>query len=127
MIMTLKVELEFPSPYFLELTAHTIYSPVNRLIDQRHPNWIFEDKGAYICNGAFQLKKNNPNARYELMKNPLYWDAANIKLDEIMILRSNRYHCYEMFQKGMNHWIGSSLGTWDPNFAPQENDERIVF
>jgi oligopeptide transport system substrate-binding protein len=123
--MTLKVELEFPSPYFLELTAHTIYSPVNRLIDQRHPNWIFEDKGAYICNGAFQFKKNNPNAGYELMKNPLYWDAANIKLDEIAILKSDRYHCYEMFQKGMNHWVGPPLVTWDPNFAPQENDERI--
>ena len=55
--LTLKVELEFPSPYFLELTAHTIYSPVNRLTDQTHPNWPFEDKGNYICNGAFQLKK----------------------------------------------------------------------
>lgn len=124
---TLKVELEFPSPYFLELTAHTIYSPVNRLIDQRHPNWIFEDKGVYICNGAFQLKTNNPNEEYQLIKNPLYWDAANIKLDEITVLKSNRYHCYELFQKDMNHWIGSPLGTWDPTFVPEENDERISF
>lgn len=125
--LTLKVELEFPSPYFLELTAHTIYSPVNHLIDQRHPNWIFEDKGAYICNGAFQLKKNNATTGYELVKNPLYWDAANIKLDEIVILKTNRYHCNEMFYKDMNHWIGPPLGTWDHSFIPQENDERIAF
>jgi oligopeptide transport system substrate-binding protein len=125
--LVLKVELEFPSPYFLELTAHTIYSPINRLVDQRHPNWVFEDKGAYICNGAFQLKKNHPNEGYELIKNQLYWDAINIKLDEIAILKASRYHGYEMFQKNMNHWIGSPLGTWDPSFAPQENDERIAF
>ena len=125
--LILKVELEFPSPYFLELTAHTIYSPVNRLIDQRHPNWVFEDKGAYICNGAFQLKKNSPNEGYELTKNRLYWDSENIKLDEITILKSNRYHCYELFQKDMNHWIGSPLGTWDPTFVPQKNDESISF
>lgn len=125
--LTLKVELEFPSPYFLELTAHTIYSPINRLIDQRHPNWIFEDKGAYVCNGAFQLKNNSLNAGYELAKNQLYWDAANIKLDEITILKSNRYHCYELFQKEMNHWIGAPLGTWDSTFVLQEKYERINF
>ncbi|MBI3211346.1 MAG: peptide ABC transporter substrate-binding protein, partial [Simkania negevensis] len=124
--LILKVELEFPSPYFLELTAHTIYSPVNHLIDQKHPNWIVEDRGAYICNGAFQLKKNNCNAEYELTKNPLYWDAANVKLDEVTILKSNRYHSYEMFQKEMNHWIGSPLGTWDPTFVPHKNDERVA-
>ena len=56
---TLKVELEFPAPYFLELTAHTIYSPVNRLTDQLHPNWPFEEREAFVCNGAFQLNKIN--------------------------------------------------------------------
>lgn len=124
--LTLKVELEFPSPYFLELTAHTIYSPISHLMDQKHPNWIVEDKGAYICNGAFQLKKNNCNTDYELTKNQLYWDAANIKLDEVTILKSNRYHSYEMFKKEMNHWIGSPLGTWDPTFVPHKNDERVA-
>lgn len=125
---TLKVELEFPSPYFLELTAHTIYSPVNRFIDQKHPNWSFEDGNFYICNGAFQLKKNDHNGKYELTKNHFYWDVANIKLDGIEVLKTNRYHCYEMFQKDMNHWIGTPLVTWDPSFVSHknENDERVV-
>ncbi len=125
--LTLKVELEFPSPYFLELTAHTIYSPIHRLVDQRHPNWSLEDKEAYVCNGAFQLKKNNPHEGYELAKNKLYWDSENIKLDEVTILKANRFQAYEMFQKDMNHWMGVPLGTWDPSFVPNENDERIVY
>jgi oligopeptide transport system substrate-binding protein len=124
---TLEVELEYPAPYFLELTAHTIYSPVNRMIDQKHPNWIFEDKKLYVCNGAFQLNKNNLHEGYELTKNKFYWDFENIRLDEIMIFKSNRYHSYELFQKNISHWVGSPLGTWDPSFVPQENDEQISF
>ena len=122
---TLKVELEFPSPYFLELTSLTLYSPVNRFIDQTHPNWIFEENGAYPCNGAFLLKKNHSKEGYALIKNKLYWDSENIKLDEISIFKSHRQHCYELFQKDMNHWAGSPLGTWDPSFIPQETDECI--
>lgn len=125
--LTLQVELEFPSPYFLELIAHPIYCPVNRLVDLRHPNWSFEDKQGYVCNGAFQLKKNNVHGEYELTKNPLYWDAANIRLDEVRLSKGGRYQAYEMFQKDMNHWIGSPLGTWDPGFALSKNDERIAF
>jgi oligopeptide transport system substrate-binding protein len=36
---TLEVLLENPTPEFLELTAHTLYSPVNHELDKRHPNW----------------------------------------------------------------------------------------
>lgn len=125
--LTLQVELEFPSPYFLELIAHPIYSPVNRIIDQRHPNWSFEDKQGYVCNGAFQLKRNNIYGEYELTKNPLYWDAMNIKLDEVRLSKASRYQAYEMFQKDMDHWIGSPLGTWDPSFSLAKNDEQVVF
>lgn len=125
--LTLKVELEFLSPHFLELTSLPIYSPVNRSIDQRHPNWILEDKNAYICNGAFQLLKNSPNTGYELVKNKLYWDAKNVRLDEITILKSDRYHAYEMFQKEMSHWIGPPLTSWDPNFSFVETDESVAF
>lgn len=124
---TLSVELEFPSPYFLELTAHTIYSPVNHLVDQRRPDWALEDHGTYICNGAFQLKMNRFQEEYELTKNPLYWDVSSINLDEIKVQKANRFQAYEMFQRGLNHWVGAPLGTWDPSFVPHEKDELIVF
>jgi oligopeptide transport system substrate-binding protein len=125
--LTLKVELESPTPYFLDLTAHTIYSPIHRLIDQLHPNWSFEEEGGYVCNGAFQLTKNNRNEGYELIKNQLYWDAANITLDQAVFVKANRYQSYEMFQSNNNHWIGEPLGTWDSNFIPQGEDETVDF
>jgi len=123
----LQVELEYPAPYFLELTAHTLYSPVNRLIDQLHPNWPFEESEGYVCNGAFQLKKNKPDEGYELIRNPLYWDTQHIKLEQAVVLRANRYQAYEMFQSNLNHWIGAPLGTWDPKFTLREADDSMAF
>ncbi len=124
---TLKVDLETPTPYFLELAAHTIYSPVNRLIDQLHPNWPFEDKDRFVCNGAFQLLKNDQNEGYELVKNQLYWDIENICLDQAIFIKANPYQSYEMFQNNDNHWIGAPLGTWDPHFTSSERGESLDF
>jgi oligopeptide transport system substrate-binding protein len=125
--LTLKVQLESPTPYFLDLTAHTIYSPIHRLTDQLHPDWSFEEEKSYVCNGAFQLAKNNRNEGYELLKNQLYWDADNIKLDQAVFVKANRHQCYEMFQNDNNHWVGAPLGTWDPNFITHEGDENVEF
>lgn len=125
--LTLKVDLEFPCSYFLELTSHTIYSPINRLIDQKRPSWASEDKELYVCNGAFYIQKNCSNEEYHLVKNFQYWDANNIKLDEIKIVKTDRYNCYEMFKKGVNHWIGSPMGVWDSTIGYDLDVEEIVF
>ena len=124
---TLKVELRCPTPYFLELTAHTIYSPVSHIVDQLHPNWPHEEGNRYVCNGAFQLTKNKPNEGYELSKNPLYWDEKQIKLDQINITKINRYQAFEWFEKNNNHMVGIPLTTWDPRFIPSERDEQVGF
>lgn len=123
--LSLKVELKSPTPYFLELTALTIYSPVPRLTDQLHPNWPLEEGTRYICNGAFQLIKNRPNEGYELIKNPLYWDPENIHLDGISILKVNRHQALEMFEKNKQQWVGAPLMPVDSLFIPNEDEETV--
>lgn len=125
--LTLQVELESPTPYFLELTAHTIYSPVNRLVDQLHPNWPFGEKGAFVCNGAFQLSKNRKAEGYTLIKNPLYWDTQHIQLDQVTIVKASRHQAYDMFLNHNNHWIGAPLVTRDFNFASHQHAEAVRF
>lgn len=123
----LKVELHSPTPYFLELTAHTIYSPVHRLVDQLHPNWSSEAGSRYVCNGAFQLTKNSLHEGYELTKNLLYWDVDHIQLDQITILALNRYQALTMFQNDHTHWVGAPLFTGDAEFNYGEQDEPVEF
>ena len=50
-------------------------------MDQKGTKWT--RPGNLIGNGAFTLAEWNPNARIAVVKNPLYWDAANTRLNRI--------------------------------------------
>ncbi len=117
---TLAVELAFPAPYFLELIANPLFSPVNHQIDQIHPDWAAQEAESYICNGPFHLSKRHSFDRYVLKKNPTYWDADNVKLDQITIYKTNNVHeVLEMFQKDQIDYLGRPMQPWEPFFAHQ--------
>ncbi|HEY5260241.1 MAG TPA: peptide ABC transporter substrate-binding protein, partial [Rhabdochlamydiaceae bacterium] len=117
---TLAVELAFPAPYFLELIANPLFSPVNHQIDQIHPDWAAQEAESYICNGPFHLTKRHSFDRYVLKKNPTYWDADNVKLDQITIYKTNNVHeVLEMFQKDQIDYLGRPMQPWEPFFAHQ--------
>lgn len=122
---TLLVELDFPTPYFLELTAHTIYSPVHHQIDTTQPSWPLQEKDGYICNGGFVLKTHRQHQYYELDKNRNYWDSDQIEIDKIIIHRATYRSAYQMFRKGEIDWVGTPFGPWDSVFEHQENDRLI--
>ena len=124
---TLHVELAFPAPYFLELTALTIYSPVHQMTDLRHPNWPLQTQDGYVCNGAFQLKTQRRNQSFELSKNPSYWDADNIEIDKIIISRSSYHLSRQLFIKEELDWIGQPFELWDLNFEPGSDDQIITY
>jgi oligopeptide transport system substrate-binding protein len=122
---TLHVDLKHPTPYFLELTSHPLYSPVHRILDQRHPTWPNQTGKNYPCNGAFILKVNHPSQGYKIEKNPLYWDADNIALDQITFTRMTSQRALETFKRGEIDWLGHPLGSWNPFYVPETN-ERII-
>lgn len=113
---TLKVELVRPTPYFLQLTALPIYSPVHRLIDEQHPQWPYQCEKNYPCNGPFQLKINQPSQGFLLVKNPLYWDAPHIVLDQITLTQMNSSFALQAFENNEIDWIGNPFGIWHPEF-----------
>lgn len=79
---TLEVTLEFPTAYFLELTAFYTYFPVNKSVVESNPDWA-KDPETHISNGPFKLVKWEHNAKIILEKNDLYYNAKKIKLDGI--------------------------------------------
>jgi oligopeptide transport system substrate-binding protein len=98
---TLIVELEYPVPYFLELTSHWTYLLINSRIDKDHPGWAYHDGETYISNGPFQLKEWKHHREIVLVKNPYYWDAPHVKLEKITIsMVDNPYTELKMFEKG---------------------------
>jgi oligopeptide transport system substrate-binding protein len=79
---TLEVTLEFPTAYFLELTAFYTYFPVNKKVVESNPDWA-KKPDTHISNGPFKLVKWDHNAKLVLEKNDLYYNAKKIKLDGI--------------------------------------------
>ena len=89
--LTLIIELENPTPYFLELLNHASWWPVHPPtiekfgeIDERGTLWT--RPGNIVTNGAFTLKDWKINKHLVVEKNPLYWDAQEVELKEIHFL-----------------------------------------
>lgn len=97
---TLLVQLEQPTAYFLELLSFPLTFPV-------HPSHSEQE---FIGNGPFCLLSWSPQKELILEKNPLYWDAASVKVDRICwaIIDDENSACY-LFEKGQLDWIGPPL------------------
>lgn len=81
---TLTVELEAPTPYFLDLTAFSNLFPVNRKAAQADPNWHKKPE-TFVGNGPFKMVKYEPQSKIEMVKNPDYWAASEVKLDKLVM------------------------------------------
>lgn len=81
---TLRVELENPTPYFIDLCAFPTFVPVRQDVIQRHGSaWIKPTH--LIGNGAYLLDDWRIDDHIRLRKNPAYWDAANVKMTTIEV------------------------------------------
>ncbi len=86
---TLRLDLEHPAPYLLNLIAGRTWYPVylpaiekTGPVDQ-HGNQGWTRPDTFVGNGAFVLTEWSPGKRIVVKKNPQYWDAANTRLNEI--------------------------------------------
>lgn len=100
---TLQVELQNPTPYFLELTALPIYFPFSLKADQQ------SDIKKVVGNGPFVLKDWKHNDLLQVVKNKAYWDASHVKLNEIHLVMVPEDTELKMFERGELDWAGSPL------------------
>ncbi|MBA2367480.1 MAG: peptide ABC transporter substrate-binding protein [Candidatus Protochlamydia sp.] len=124
---TLVVELEHPTPYFLQLTALTIFSPIHRAVDQKRPQWPYECESNYPCNGPFQLKINQPYQGFQLIRNPFYWDANYANWDQINLIRIIPSQALQAFQNDEVDWVGNPFGAFHSNFITNQIGKEFVF
>ena len=82
---TLVVTLRQATPYFLDLCAFPTLYPVRiDLISKYGDEWV--KPGKLVGNGAFLLSSWRINDSVRLEKNPLYWDAMNVRLNSVEVL-----------------------------------------
>lgn len=81
---TLEVKLESATPYFLSITSFQALFPVYRpAVEKYGDKWATKPE-TYIGNGPFKMVKWVHNNQIEFVKNPYYWDAANVKLNKLI-------------------------------------------
>ncbi len=106
-----KVELDYPAPYFLNLTSFCVFFPVNADGDEKKPDWWkSEVKEGFICNGPFTLAEWKHGDKIVVDRNPRYWDSSRISLEHIhvsMIADSNT--ALKMFENGQLDMLGFGI------------------
>ena len=82
---TLRVDLEIPIAFFLDLCSFQPYAVLPRKIIERHGDrWLHARP--FMASGAYTLDKWRVNDRVRLRRNPFYWDAANTRSEVVDLL-----------------------------------------
>lgn len=82
---TLVVKLKAPTPYFLSLTTFIPYYAVDMsFYDKQGKNYGI-GKDNLVYSGPYMISQYDAAAGVTLVKNPSYWDAANVKVDTVSI------------------------------------------
>jgi oligopeptide transport system substrate-binding protein len=81
----LKVTLERPVPYFLQLISQRPFVPVPRqVIAEFGKGWT--QPAHLVSNGAYRLTSWVMNERLEAERNPAYWDNGHTRIDRVTYL-----------------------------------------
>lgn len=82
---TLVLHLEYPSPLILNYLSFITFMPSRQDIVEKDPTgWT--SAMPIVSNGPFYVSEWRHNSQMTLKKNPNYWDAADVKLDELRFL-----------------------------------------
>lgn len=108
---TLVVELENPTPYFLQLVSSTPFFPVNQAWTEAHPDNKIHGKVSAVSNGPFTLDKWENNGSITLKKNPYYYNKEHVHLQRLLFSTIDDYTALALFENHELDWVGSPMGT----------------
>lgn len=80
---TLVIDLEHPAPFLPELLTHYTTFPIPKHVVEKHlSDWTRAEK--MVVNGPYKLAEWKPHDHVRLVKNALFYDAANVKINEVV-------------------------------------------
>ncbi|MGL1891910.1 MAG: peptide ABC transporter substrate-binding protein [Spirochaetaceae bacterium] len=102
---TFEVTLVGPLPYALDAFAHYSFGITPKeVIAEFGDSWTNVEN--IVTNGPFTLKEWAPQDKLVVAKNPKYWDAASVKLDEVIYFAVDDIDTtYNMFLNGEADWV----------------------
>ncbi len=127
---TFRVELNNPTPYFLQLLDHYSTMPVHRPTIEKfgepwesYTRWTRPEN--IVSNGPFILESWQLNRNIQMTPNPHYWDPDRVKLNRIVFHSIERRTTEErMFRAGQLHYTYETLIDRIP-FYRENYPERL--
>ncbi|HKP47016.1 MAG TPA: peptide ABC transporter substrate-binding protein [Pyrinomonadaceae bacterium] len=107
---TVRISLSQPAPYFSGLAAHQLFRLAPRKIIEKYGERWTDPANIVTC-GPFKVKSWLPYSELVVEKDPIYWDAANVRLDEIhFIVSSDNPTAMNLYKVGevdavLNHTV----------------------
>jgi oligopeptide transport system substrate-binding protein len=84
---SLRLELEHPAPYVLQILSQPIAAPEHA--SSRPPSPIDHSSGKIgVYNGAYILVSRVPGAYIELVRNPKYWDSSRVSIERVRYINA---------------------------------------
>ena len=79
---TFRIKMIQPAPFFIGLLGHQFFRVVHQpTIDKFGKDWVKPEN--IVTSGAFKLAERRPYDEIIAVKDPNYWDAANVRLERI--------------------------------------------
>jgi oligopeptide transport system substrate-binding protein len=140
---TVRVVLNAPTPYLLSLlTKSYTYPQYEPAVRAHGEDWVRPEY--IVSNGAFLLREYVIGGRVTLVKNPRYWDAERVRLQQVVYLpldravQTARFFAGELmftdsFSAEQTAWLRSRLGDqvvsapYLGNFVLGLNQQRAPF
>lgn len=117
----INIELRSPLPQLLQILALPSNFPICKEADLKKEKTI-------VSNGPFKMKYWKSTEELALEKNPLYWDAEHVYLEEIVlpIIQDPSTEFY-LFEKGNLDWLGQPLShPITKEIAPHLKEEGLL-
>lgn len=122
---TLEAKLETPTDYIVSLLSFYHFLPTKQSAVEAGPDGAWaKDASIVVSNGPFMLTNYTIGGGLTLVKNPEYWNAAEVKIDRIEgKFIDEQATAYQAYQSGELDFLPdvppaevSSLIAEDPNF-----------
>ena len=80
---TLQISLTHPAPFLLQIAKHTVMMPAPRwAVEKTHGHWA--EPGHFVSTGPYVLTEWKLGDHITAVKNPRFYDAASVCLDEVV-------------------------------------------
>ncbi|WP_291568985.1 MULTISPECIES: peptide ABC transporter substrate-binding protein [unclassified Clostridium] len=114
---TLEFTLEKPCTYFLDLTYFKVMEPQRKDIIEKHGDKYGTEADTMVFCGPFTIKEWVHNNKVELVKNPEYWDAENVKLEKatMKIIKEPNSRMNELYNGSLD-LVGVNKPEWIEKF-----------